>query len=134
MQIFGIIKPKPTYLKILAIVLSIVCVCMIFILKQYTYIVFPILVILAVILEKKHIVDEKGVIIHYSFLGKETSNIWPWEEIEILMQNFKKAEPNVMCFFKKNMATRAFILSVSDAKILRDFVSENHKNIEIQIV
>lgn len=128
----GIVKIIPLYLKIAAIVLSIVCVVLIVLTKHYSYIILPIAVVLAVILKKEHRVSELGVSIYYELFGKPIDTIWYWNDIDIMMIDDKKTKPDFMIYFKKNLATRAFKFSKEDTRDILDFVKTNQRHVNIQ--
>jgi hypothetical protein len=81
---------------------------------KLAYIPIAIILISVCFFEKEHIVSEKGINIRYKLFGITMNNYWKWEDITVIQTDYKKAEPNVMIYFGKDINTRLFVMTEKD--------------------
>lgn len=94
--------------------------------KKPTYMAIALVVIVAAFLEKDHVVCEDGIDIRYNILGWKHTNRWEWSKITAIQTDYKKAAPNVMVHFNKDVSIRAFTMKKSQVKgILQLAASKN---------
>ena len=69
--------------------------------KQYIYIPFTALIMVAVFHKKDHVVSEAGVDIRRSIFGMVSDNRWKWSEISAVQPDYIGARPNTKVTFQK---------------------------------
>lgn len=97
----------------------------------YLYTCHP-FVMVAAFFEKQHIVSEKGVDIEYHLFGMVMHNYWSWDEVTTMHPDYIKARPNVMLHIGKDIVTRSFIMTVSDANGILELAQRMNSSIYIK--
>ncbi len=83
--------------------------------KQYIYIPFTALIMVAVFHKKEHVVSEAGVDIRRSIFGMISDNRWKWSEISAVQPDYIGARPNTKVTFQKGSMLRSFLFTPEDA-------------------
>ena len=83
--------------------------------KQYIYIPFTALIMVAVFHKKDHVVSEAGVDIRRSIFGMVSDNRWKWSEISAVQPDYIGARPNTKVTFQKGSMLRSFLFTPEDA-------------------
>jgi len=86
--------------------------------KQYFYIPFTVLLILATFHHKEHIVSEKGIDIKYTICGISSTNRWTWDQITAVQPDYIKARPNAKLLFEKDSVLRSFLFTPEDCQAI----------------
>ena len=81
--------------------------------KQYIYIPFTALIMVAVFHKKDHVVSEAGVDIRRSIFGMVSDNRWKWSEISAVQPDYIGANTKVT--FQKGSMLRSFLFTPEDA-------------------
>jgi len=116
MEFKGIQKAREPWMKYAVAAAALLMFFLAFAGKKPTYMAIALFVIVAAFLEKEHVVCEDGVEIRYNVLGWKHVNRWEWSEITGLQTDYKKAAPNVMVHFNKDVSIRAFTMKKSQVK------------------
>ena len=132
MEYYGIIRKQKLWVKLTVIIFGICIIYNTFINKNWFYLPFGFIMILATFSSKKHIISEKGIDILYIVCGFEFHNIWNWVEIDIIYTDIKKSKPCVELHIGKNLTFRKFILSAEDASKALENISKINSNISIK--
>lgn len=129
MEVRGIIKKRSKTTKISLILILLIIIGIEILTKKYVYLFLSFFVLMALFLEKAHIVTDKEINIQYHLFGKPIDNKWTWEDLTALGMDYKKEAPHTLVYFGKGMATRAFIMKKEDAKKIGTFVKKNRPDI-----
>lgn len=84
--------------------------------KQYFYVPFTILLILAIFHKKEHLISEEGVDIKYNLLGLVSVNRWTWEEITAMQPDYIRQRPNAGLLIQKGTTLRSFVFTPEDCR------------------
>lgn len=112
----GITKTRTTERKIFMLIASAILLYLEITRKQYFYVPFTVLLILAIFHQKEHIVSEDGVDIKYSVMGITTVNRWEWKEITAVQPDYIKERPNAKLLFQKGSTLRSFLFTPEDCQ------------------
>ena len=130
-EIFGHVK-KRTKLEKAGVLM--VCALLLGIdiyIKKYVYIPLILVVALAGLLDKEHVISEAGVDIRYKLLGKVNNYRWSWDEITTLHLDYVKARPKVMVHIGKGIVTRTFIFEGSEVSSILKMAKDKNNGIFI---
>lgn len=116
MRYYGILRQRKPWVKILIFLLAVCMLLLEIVQKQWIYVPVMLMVILACFFQKEHIVSQEGVDIHSRLFGCSQHSCWTWAEITTIHQDTRKAAPNVMLHFGKDITTRVFVMKPEDAR------------------
>ncbi len=132
MEYIGIVKERKLWVKVAAVCVALAMIYLELLKKEYIYIPVILFVMVAAFFEKQHIVSEKGVDIEYHLLGMVMHNYWSWDEVTTMHPDYIKARPNVMLHIGKDIVTRSFIMTVSDANGILELAQRMNSSIYIK--
>lgn len=116
MEYKGILPERKLWVKVAGIIVAIVVIFLSVMAHQWLYISISVVVVLACLFSKEHVVDEDGIDIRYHLLGMVFNNYWGWNEISEMQTDPRKARPNVMVHFGKGMTIRTFVMAAKDVE------------------
>lgn len=132
MEYYGITKKQKLWVKLVIILLGIYIIYNGAINKNWIYLPFGFLMIIATFSERKHIISEKGIDILYIICGFEFHNIWTCKEINVIYINYKDCDSKIELHIGKNLMYRKFILSQNDALKSIDIISKINPKIVVK--
>lgn len=131
MEYYGIMPERKLWVKIAVIVFGAYVAYDAIINRNWFYMPFGIIMILATFSDRKHVISEEGVDILYTICGKKFNNTWSWNEINTIHTESTKSKPNVELHIGKDVITRRFIFSAADADKALALATKMNSNIYI---
>lgn len=122
---------RKKWIKPAVIVISIYGVFSAVVLKDWVYLPFAVILILATFSERKQIVSEEGVDIQYTVVGTAFHNMWRWDEIKTIHTDFLKSRPKVELHFGKDVTARRFVFTEEDAGKILVLAEKMNSNIYV---
>lgn len=132
MEYYGVIKKQKLWVKLMVIVFGIYIIYNAVLNKNWMYIPFGLIMILATFSNKKHIISEKGIDILYIICGFKFHNIWTYEEINKIYIDSGKSKSYIELHIGKDLTFRRFILSAEDTLKALENISKINSNILIK--
>ena len=102
MEYKGQVKQRSKDKRIAYLFGTVLLVFMEIITKQYFYVPLTALLFAALIMQKSHVISEKGIDIRYEIFGYRINNRWKWSEIYAMQPDYQKAAPYVQLLIEKN--------------------------------
>ncbi len=115
MEYYGIMPERKLWVKVAVIIFGAYVFYDAAVNRNWFYLPFGIIMILATFSDRKHVISEEGVDILYTVCGIQFHNMWEWNEINTIHTDSIKSRPNVELHIGKDVVSRRFILSVDDA-------------------
>ena len=116
MRYSGILRQRRPWVKAVLLLL-VVCMLLLEIArKQWIYVPVMLMAVLACFFQKEHIVSQEGVDIYSRLFSCSQHSCWTWAEITTIHRDPRKAAPNVMLHFGKDISTRVFVMTPEDAR------------------
>ncbi len=115
MEYYGIMPERKLWVKVAVIIFGAYVFYDAAVNRNWFYLPFGIIMILATFSDRKHVISEEGVDILYTVCGIQFHNMWDWNEINTIHTDSIKSRPNVELHIGKDVVSRRFILSVDDA-------------------
>ena len=115
MEYYGIMPERKLWVKVAVIIFGAYVFYDAAVNRNWFYLPFGIIMILATFSDRKHVISEEGVDILYTVCGIQFHNMWDWNEINTINTDSIKSRPNVELHIGKDVVSRRFILSVDDA-------------------
>ena len=131
MKYYGILPERKLWVKIAALLLGILSIYQALAHRDWFYVPFGLVIILASFSERKQVVSDQGVDIEYEVLGHCFHNLWTYEEIQAVHKDSLKSAPRVEIHFNKGAINRRFIFSPEDARAIEDLFREKKPKIKI---
>lgn len=131
MKFYGILPERKLWVKIAAVVIGVFAVYDAYANKNWFYVPFGFIIILATFSSRKQVVSEEGVDVEYSILGYCFHNLWKYEEILAVHTDKRKSAPNVEIHINKGAINRRFIFSLRDANSVVDLIKSKKPEIKI---
>lgn len=116
MRYYGILRRRKPWVKAVILLLALCMLGLEVVRRQWVYVPVMLLVVLACFFQKEHIVSPEGVDIHSRLFGYSQHSLWDWSEITTIHRDARKAAPNVMLHFGKDIATRVFVMTPEDSR------------------
>lgn len=115
MEYYGIMPERKLWVKAAVVILGACAVYNAAVNRDWFYLPFGIIMILATFSDRKHVISKEGVDILYIACGVQFHNMWDWTEINTIHTDSIKSRPNVELHIGKDVVSRRFILSENDA-------------------
>ena len=116
MEYYGIMPERKLWVKVTVIIFGAYVVYDAAVNRNWFYLPFGIIMILATFSDRKHVISQEGVDILYTVCGAQFHNMWNWTEINTIHTDSIKSRPNVELHIGKDVVHRRFILSADDAR------------------
>lgn len=127
----GKIRERSKWVKPAAILGAVVLVVFAVTGGKYGYFAPAVLLAVAPFLEKEYLIDEDGVDIKFTLLGREYRNLWLWQEITTLHVDYGKVHPDVMLHIGKDVVTRSFVFEAADIGGILELAKNKNPSIYI---
>ncbi|MFV0517969.1 MAG: hypothetical protein ACK5MV_11290 [Aminipila sp.] len=115
MEYYGIMPERKLWVKVSVIIFGVYAVFNAAVNRDWFYLPFGVIMILATFSDRKHVISEEGVDILYTVCGVQFHNMWNWDEINTIHIDSIKSRPNVALHIGKDVISRRFIFSQQDA-------------------
>lgn len=132
MKFYGKIKEHENWVKYVGIALAAYMVFVGIRFNRYSYLIIAPALVLAIFLNKYHVIDKDGVDIKYTILGIPFHNRWTWDQITTVHTDYMHAFPDVMLHIGKDISVRTFRFKSSEIPEILDFIHEMNENIYIR--
>ena len=131
MEYYGIMPERKLWVKVAVIIFGAYVVYDAAVNRNWFYLPFGIIMILATFSDRKHVISQEGVDILYTVCGAQFHNMWDWTEINTIHTDSIKSRPNVELHIGKDVVHRRFILSSDDAREAINIASRMNSKIYI---
>ena len=116
MRYYGILRQRRPWVKAVLLLLAVCMLLLEIARKQWIYVPVMLMAVLACFFQKEHIVSQEGVDIYSRLFSCSQHSCWTWAEITTIHRDPRKAAPNVMLHFGKDISTRVFVMTPEDAR------------------
>lgn len=131
MRYYGILRQRKPWVKALFLLLALCLLVLEMLQREWLYVLVALLVVLACFFQKEQIVSAEGVDIHTSLFGRSQHSLWDWSEITTIHRDARKAAPNVMLHFGKDITARVFVMTPEDSRAVLKLAKEKNPKIYI---
>ncbi|MGP1570272.1 MAG: hypothetical protein ACTTH0_05055 [Eubacteriales bacterium] len=132
MQLRGIVKERSPLVRGAIFVIALMMLGLEIWKSLYIYIPITLLVALVPFFHKAQIISDVGIDVEYRLFNSIMHNIWKWEEITTLHADYRKAGANVMLHIGKDIVTRTFVVTPSDAIKAKEIARKYNPQIYIE--
>lgn len=131
MRYYGILRQRKPWVQAVILILALCMLGLEIVRRQWVYVPVVLLVVLACFFRKEHIVSSEGVDIHSRLFGYSQHSLWTWGEITTIHRDGRKAAPNVMLHFGRDIATRVFVMTPEDSRAVLHLAKKMNPGIYI---
>lgn len=132
MQLRGILKERSPLVRGIIFLVALLMLGLEIWRGLYIYIPITLLVALIPFFDKAQIISESGIDVEYKLFNSVMHNIWNWGEITSLHLDYRKGGANVMLHIGKEIVTRTFVVTPSDAILAKEMARKANPNIYIE--
>lgn len=131
MKYYGIMPERKLWVKVGVIIFGIYTIYNSVVSHNLLSLLFGIIMILVTFSDRKHIISQEGVDILYTICGVQFHNMWNWSEINTIHTDSMRSKANVELHIGKDIISRRFILSKTDANKVVAIASKMNSKIYI---
>lgn len=131
MKYYGIMPERKLWVKVGVIIFGVYTIYNSVVNHNLFSLPFGIIMILVAFSDRKHIISQEGVDILYTICGVQFHNMWNWSEINTIHTDSIRSKANVELHIGKDIISRRFILSKTDANKVVAIASKMNSKIYI---
>ncbi len=117
--------------RIIAIILGLILIAISIVRLTWYGGILGAIIIAAMIMDKKTVVCEEGIVVRYDVIVYQYKEVWPWEDIQEIHKELAPDGKRLALHFMKEIMSKRLVFSIPAAQEVMEFAKAMNPKIHI---